>query len=144
MSDAVLKNRSAAVKFTAKPRERALTCPPVYAIMPHMKGSELKKLNRARTSDGVERNILGAGFVPFAEGDIAGLSQMTVFKSREKHTRRLKKADGLYVKLQSFSSPEGAEEWEFLVLNGDERARGEDGKKFSPRTCLMFCRKIKK
>ena len=109
-----------------------------------MKGSELKKLNRARTSDGVERNILGAGFAPFAEGDIAGLSQMTVFKSREKHTRRLKKADGLYVKLQSFSSPEGAEEWEFLVLNGDERARGEDGKRFAPRTCLMFCRKIKK
>ena len=108
-----------------------------------MKRSELKKLNDGKSAKEVESAIIAAGFAPFEEGDIEALTLMTIFKARERHTAR-KKKDGVYIKLQSFASPEGAEEYEFIAL-GTERKRerrGEDGKKFEPLACGLFCRKI--
>ena len=107
-----------------------------------MKTGKLKKLNRAETADGVQAAIKEAGFVPFEEGDIEGLSLMTVFKGRERHTARIKKTDGTYVKLQSFTGAEGHEDCDFLALSADEKHRGENGKKFRPLYCKMYYKKI--
>ena len=109
-----------------------------------MKTGKLKKLNRAQTAGGVQAAIERAGFAPFEEGDIEGLSLMTVFKGRERHTARIKKADGVYVKLQSFTAAEGYEDYDFLALSADEKLkkRGEDRKKFRPVYCKMYYKKI--
>ena len=77
-----------------------------------MKRSELKKLNDGKSAKEVESAIIAAGFAPFEEGDIEALTLMTIFKAKERHTAR-KKKDG-----------------------------GEDGKKFEPLACGLFCRKI--
>ncbi len=112
--------------------------------MPHMKGRMLKKLNRPATAGGVESAIRECGYIPFEEGDIEGLKLMTVFKARERHTARRKKADGLYLRVQSFTSPEGAEDHDFLVINAERRVkpRGEDKKKFAPLYYKIFYKKI--
>ena len=109
-----------------------------------MNTGKLKKLNRAETAGGVQAAIESAGFIPFEEGDLAGLSLMTVFKGRERHTPRRKKADGVYIKLQSFTGAEGYEDYDFLAMSADEKLkkRGEDGKKFRPIYCKMFYKKI--
>lgn len=108
-----------------------------------MKGRLLRKLNKKKTSAEVAGAILGAGYIPFEEGDIEGLSLMTVFKAKERHTLRKKKRDGAYVRLQSFTSPEGAENCDFIALSADEKLlrRGEDGKKFRPVYCRLFVKK---
>lgn len=108
-----------------------------------MKKSLLKKLNSASTAEGVERAVLAAGYAPFEEGDIEGLTLMTIFKAKERHTARRKKEDGFYVKLQSFTSPEGAENFDFVALSRDiKRAkRGEDGKKFEPVECRIYAKR---
>lgn len=106
-----------------------------------MKTSELKKLNREKTEGGVLAAIAAAGFEPFEESESFKL--MSIFKCREKHTRR-KRKDGIYLKLQCFTSPEGAEDCEFVALSADEKleGRGPDGKKFAPLRCEIFVRKI--
>lgn len=108
-----------------------------------MKKSLLKKLNSAPTAEGVERAVLAAGYAPFEEGDIDGLTLMTVFKAKERHTARKKKEDGFYVKLQSFTSPEGAEDCDFVAVSTDKRRakRGEDGKKFEPVACRIYVKR---
>ena len=109
-----------------------------------MKKSLLKKLNSASTAEGVERAVLDAGYAPFEEGDIESLTLMTIFKAKERHTARRKKEDGFYVKLQSFTSPEGAENFDFVALSKDiKRAeRGEDGKKFEPVECRIYAKRV--
>lgn len=105
-----------------------------------MKTGKLKKLNRAQTADGVKAAIEAAGFVPFEEGDIGGLSLMTVFKGRERHTARIKKQDGVYVKLQSFTGAEGYERYDFVAMSADQKLkkRGENRKKIHPLYCRMY------
>ena len=109
-----------------------------------MKTGKLKKLNRAKTAKQVLAAIAAEGFAPFEESDIEGLSLMTLFKGRERHTARRKKADGVYIKLQSFTRAEGYEEYDFVAVSADEKLknRGEDGKKFRPVYCKMFCKRI--
>ena len=109
-----------------------------------MKTGRLKKLNRAKTAAEVFAAIERAGFTPFGEGDIEGLSLMTVFKGRERHTVRRKKADGVHIKLQSFTGAEGYEEYDFVAVSADEKLkkRGENGKKFRPLYCKMYYKKI--
>ncbi len=108
-----------------------------------MKGRALKKLNKCRTIEKIQSAILAAGYLPFEEGDLNGLSLMTIFKAKERHTAR-KKKDGAYVKLQSFTSPEGAENCDFIALEADEKLlrRDEDGKKFRPLYCKLFIKEI--
>lgn len=103
-----------------------------------MKSRSLKKLNRPRSAVEVESLITSCGYAPYHDGDIEGLTLMTIFKSRERHTRRAKKREGVYVKLQSFTSPEGAEDCDFIVLNADVKS----GRKFSPGWYKMFVRHI--
>ena len=107
-----------------------------------METGKLKKLNRAATPEGVQADIAGAGFKPFEEGDLGGLSLMTVFKGRERHTARKKKAGGVYIKLQSFTGVDGCEDCDFLAVSADEKRRGENGKKFRPLYCKIYYKKI--
>lgn len=109
-----------------------------------MKRRHLKKLNRAKTCAAVEEAIGHAGYAPFEEGTITGLTLMTIFKARERHTRKRKKADGVYIKLQSFTSPEGAEDCDFIVIDAAKKrdGRGEDGKKFEPLYYKIFYKKF--
>ncbi len=109
-----------------------------------MKRRQLKKLNGAQTAEGVEKNIAEACFAPFEEGDIDGLTLMTIFKGRERHTARKKKASGIYIKLQSFTSEEGYEDYDFLALSADRKLkrRGADGKKFRPLYCKIYYKKL--
>ena len=109
-----------------------------------MKSSLLKNFNSRKTSAEVEKAIFSAGFKLFEEGDLQGLRLMTIFKAKERHTARKRKADGVYVKLQSFTSPEGAENCEFIALSADEKLmrRGEDGKKFRPLYCRVYVKEI--
>ena len=53
-----------------------------------MKRSELKKMNGGKSAKEVESAIIAAGFAPFEEGDIESLTQMTIFKAKERHTAR--------------------------------------------------------
>ena len=103
-----------------------------------MKTFALKKLNSAKTADGVEADLEAAGFVPFEEGGEEGLSLMTIFKSREKHTSFRRKSDGVYVKLQCFTSPEGAEGSEFIALSAENRS----GRTRVPLYCKMYRKNI--
>ena len=107
-----------------------------------MKRSELKKLNGGKSAKEVESAIIAAGFAPFEDGDIEAITLMTIFKAKERHTAR-KKKDGVYIKLQSFTSPEGAEDCDFVALSKDiKRAkRGEDGKKFEPVECRIYAKR---
>ena len=107
-----------------------------------MKTGRLKKLNRAKSVEEVRAAIEGAGFAPFEEGDLADLSLMTVFKGRERHTARKKKAGGVYIKLQSFTGAEGCEDCDFLAMSADEKHRGGSGKRYRPVYCKMFYKKI--
>ncbi len=107
-----------------------------------MKKGKLKKLNRADTPDGVQADIAEADFIPFEEGDIEGLSLMTVFKGREQHTARKKKTGGVYIKLQYFTGTEGYEDYDFLAVSADEKRRGRKGKRFYPLYCKIFYKKL--
>ncbi|MCD7729802.1 MAG: hypothetical protein LUI60_07850 [Clostridia bacterium] len=101
-----------------------------------MKKLSLKKLNSPDTAEGVEQSLLAAGFVPF-DTRRDGITLMTVFKGKERHTGRKKKTDGTRVKLQSYCRCEGAEDKIFIAVSVDS---DEAAKKCRHISCTVYSR----